>query len=75
MTQFLRAHGWFVIDSTTNFLFAKKEGVPGEQVYQSVKKEGILIRHFGTPGIEDFVRITIGTKPQMDALKKVMASI
>src|SRR5574344_289599 len=75
MTTFLREHGWFVISSTTNFIFAKKDGVSGEQAYQSVKKAGILIRHFATPGIEDFVRITIGTKPQMDALKKVMATI
>jgi histidinol-phosphate aminotransferase len=75
MTSFLRERGWFVIDSTTNFIFAKKEGHTGESVYQAVKKAGILIRHFATPGIEDFVRITIGTKAQMDALKIVMGEI
>lgn len=75
LTQFLRQKGWFVIDSKTNFIFAKKDGVPGEEIYQAVKKAGILIRHFSTPGIEQFVRITIGTHQQMELLKSTLAQI
>ncbi|MCR5217421.1 histidinol-phosphate transaminase [Treponema sp.] len=75
MTEFLRARGWFVIDSQTNFIFAKKDGLEGEKVYQTVKKAGILIRHFSTPGIEEFVRISIGTKEQMDSLKEAMKDL
>ena len=67
--------GFFVIDSKTNFVFAKKDGLTGESIYQAVKKEGILIRHFSTKGIEDFVRITIGTEEQMNALKKIMGNL
>ena len=74
-TDFLRQRGWFVIDSKTNFVFTKKDGLSGDAIYQSVKKAGILIRHFSTPGIEDFVRISIGTKEQMDMLKKVMEEL
>ncbi len=74
-TTFLRNRGWFVIDSSTNFVFTKKEGTSGTAIYEAIKKEGILIRHFNTPGIEDFVRITIGTHEQMDALKKIMEAI
>lgn len=74
-TSFLKEHGYFVIDSKTNFVFTKKDGVSGPQIYEAVKKAGILIRHFNTPGIEDFVRITIGTKEQMDALKKIMGEL
>ena len=44
----------------------------GEVVYQKIKQEGILVRHFNTPGIENFVRISIGTKEQMDKLDKVL---
>ena len=75
LTSFLKERGWFVIDSKTNFIFTKKDGTSGKEIYEAVKKAGILIRHFATPGIEDFVRITIGTKEQNDALKKVLASI
>ncbi|MBR6155300.1 MAG: histidinol-phosphate transaminase [Treponema sp.] len=74
-TEFLKKNGWFVIDSKTNFVFAKKEGHTGNEIYQHVKKNGILIRLFNTPGIEDFVRITIGTAEQMDVLKKTLAEI
>ncbi|MBR6078833.1 MAG: histidinol-phosphate transaminase [Treponema sp.] len=74
-TAFLRERGWFVIDSKTNFVFTKKDGLSGESIYQAVKKEGILIRHFSTPGIDDFVRITIGTHEQMASLKKILEAL
>ncbi len=67
--NFLQEKGFYVIKSQTNFLFAKKDGIKGEDLYKSIKERGILIRHFNTPGIEDFVRITIGTKEQMQKLK------
>ena len=74
-TSFLKEHGWFVIDSKTNFIFARKNGRSGDEIYQSAKKQGILIRHFNTKGIDDFVRITIGTKEQMQALKKALENL
>ena len=68
--NFLVQNGFYVLKSQTNFLFVKKEGLSGDDFYKRIKAEGILIRHFNTPGIQDFVRITIGTKEQMEALKK-----
>lgn len=73
--EFLKNSGWEVIPSETNFVLARKPGMPGESVYQKIKSQGILVRHFKTPGIEDYVRITIGTKDQMTQLKKVMETI
>lgn len=75
LIAFLKQKGWFVLDSKANFVFAKKEGVAGKEIYGKVKERGILIRHFDTKGIEDFVRITIGTKKQMDALKAALEDI
>ena len=69
---FLRGRGWFVTDSKTNFVFAKKAGVPGKEAYRAIKNAGILVRHFDTPGIEEFLRITVGTAEQMAALRGVM---
>ena len=68
--NFLKSQGFYVLESKTNFLFAKKEGMAGNDIYKKIKEKGILIRHFNTPGIEDFVRITIGTHQQMEELKK-----
>lgn len=71
-TAFLRERGYFVLDSSTNFVFTKKDGMGGKELYSRAKDAGILIRHFATPGIEDFVRISIGTHEQMEALKQVL---
>ncbi len=73
--EFLKAKNWTVLDSKTNFVFTKKEGLNGKDVYETVKRNGILIRHFNTPGIEDFVRITIGDKNQMNKLKTILEAL
>ncbi len=73
--NFLKDKGFYVIKSQTNFLFAKKDGIAGEDLYRGIKAEGLLIRHFKTPGIEDFVRITIGTKEQMAELRKAFEKV
>lgn len=68
-SDFLRERGFFVLPSSTNFLFAKKDGRSGRAMYEALKKEGILVRRFDTAGIEEFLRITVGTKEQMAALR------
>ncbi len=73
--DFLRSKNWFVLDSQTNFIFCKKDGVPGKETYQKIKEAGILVRHFDTPGIEEFLRITVGTHEQMQKLREVMETI
>ena len=66
---FLRNLGWQVLDSSTNFIFTTKPGVSGRHVYQVLKEAGILVRRFDTPGIEEYLRITVGTAQQMAQLK------
>ena len=51
-----------------NFLFAKHPAISGEALYRGLKARGVLVRHFEKPRIADYVRITIGTPEQMDAL-------
>ncbi len=57
--------GWHVLPSKANFLYAEKKGVPGKEIYLTLKERGILVRHFDIAGIEDFVRITVGTRDDM----------
>lgn len=73
--DFLKENGWIFIPSKTNFVLVKNPKVSGEKVYEEIKKQGILVRHFNTKGIEDYVRITIGTEEQMNALKAAMKMI
>lgn len=64
----LKKLGFTVLDSKSNFLFAKCPFIEGEKYYLTLKSMGILVRHFAKPPISDYVRITIGTTEQMDAL-------
>lgn len=57
--------GFEVLESKTNFLFAKSEKIGGKTLYEKLKRRGILIRHFDKERICDYNRITIGTMGQM----------
>ena len=73
--NFLQSKGFYVLKSQTNFLFAKHPEISGADLYKKIKEEGLLIRHFATPGIEDFVRITVGTPEQMEQLMSAIDNI
>ncbi len=64
----LKKRGFRVLDSKTNFLFAAHCTAGGEALYKALKADGILVRYFNKPRLSDFLRITIGTREQMDAL-------
>ena len=64
----LEKRGFVSTDSKANFLFVKSNKISGEQYYLSLKSKGVLVRHFKNDKIKDFVRITVGTKEQMDIL-------
>lgn len=63
----LRQRGFSVLPSQTNFLFIKKEGISGEELFQKLRAQKILVRHFNGRRICDYLRVTIGTDEQMDA--------
>ena len=74
-TNALRELGFFVPDSKANFIFARSEQINGGKLYRDLKERGILVRHFDKPRIENYVRITIGTREQMKALLKEIKAI
>ena len=71
----LRKRGYTVPQSKTNFLFITKDGFDARSVYQSLKEQKILIRHFNLPKIKNYLRITIGTDEQMDMLLDALNTI
>ena len=61
--------------SLTNFVFAKSEKISGEELYQKLRARGILVRHFSSPRICEYNRITVGTREQMEALIAAITEI
>lgn len=61
----LREMGISVTDSHTNFLFVSLEGLSGEELYQRLKQRNILVRRWNQPRIENWCRVTVGTREQM----------
>lgn len=60
--------GFTMTDSSANFLFAKSDKMDGGDLYRLLKEKGILVRHFDAPRISPYLRITIGTMAEMEAL-------
>ncbi|MCR5275515.1 MAG: histidinol-phosphate transaminase [Clostridiales bacterium] len=66
-TEALRELGFSVPDSSANFIFAKvPEGIDAESLYKNLRARGILVRYFKTEGLDDRLRITIGTPEDME---------
>ncbi len=60
--------GFEYLDSDANFIFARNDKISGEDYYLKLKENGVLVRHFSDQKITDYVRITVGTRAQMDVL-------
>lgn len=60
--------GFTFPESKANFIFASHNKVPAEEIFQEAKKEKIYVRYFKKPRIDNYLRITIGTDEQMQAL-------
>ena len=36
-------------------------------MYRALKQRGVLVRYWDKPALRNYVRVTIGSRPQMDA--------
>lgn len=64
----LKQLGFQVPDSQTNFLFATPPKPNAEAIYLALKERGILVRYFKQPGLNNRLRITVGTPEQNQSL-------
>ena len=67
--------GFDTLPSLTNFVFTKNSAIPGKELYLRLKAKGILVRHFDTPRLNSYVRVTIGSKEQMAAFIRTIKEI
>ena len=75
----LKQIGFQLTDSKANFLFAMHPQADGKEIYLRLKKKGVLIRHFDTPRLCRYNRITVGNREQMEIflskLKEVLEEL
>lgn len=71
----LSALGFETLPSTANFIFTRHPKHAGAMLYQALRDRGIIVRHFKSPRIEEFLRITIGTDEQSAELVSALQEI
>lgn len=73
LTAELTALDYNVLPSHANFVFARPKEGNASAVASALREQGIIVRHFNKPRINEYLRITVGTAEQnqrlIDALK------
>lgn len=64
----LQELGFTFPDSKTNFIFATHPKIQAAELFADLKKSGIYVRYFDKPRINNYLRITVGTDEEMQAL-------
>lgn len=62
----LKRLGFSFRDSRTNFIFAARESVPAVQIFDALREKHIFVRHFSQKRIDNYLRISIGTREEME---------
>ncbi|PCJ63091.1 MAG: histidinol-phosphate transaminase [Candidatus Hydrogenedentota bacterium] len=76
MTDGLRELGFDVPDSHCNFVLATRHGIPtAKNIMEMLRENNILVRHFELPGLENSLRISVGTDEEIDRLFTALQDI
>lgn len=67
--------GFRVLPSQTNFILAKPPLFPAKGWLQKLRDRKILVRWFSAPEVSDYLRITIGTAAEAEALTRAARAI
>ena len=75
LIQALKDMGFIVGGSETNFILAQCAECSAEEVHAQLANRRIYVRYFNLPGLDDKLRITVGTKEQNDKLVAALRDI
>lgn len=71
----LAKRGFKFTDSKTNFVFASPSKVSAKELFTELKKRNIFVRFWDKDIIRDYLRISIGTDEEMQALMQAIDEI
>lgn len=79
LTDGLRDIGFDVPESSSNFVLAQCKNCDAENIYKSLVDRKIYVRYFKLDGLEDKLRITVGTQKDnhqlLCSLKEILSNI
>ena len=68
LTERLAAMGFRVLPSSANFVFCTHDAMNAADIMARLREKGIIVRRFGGERIKNWLRITVGTDAETDAL-------
>jgi histidinol-phosphate aminotransferase len=71
----LGSRGFRVLPSAANFLFASHGSRPAAELFRELRERQVIVRYFDRPRINNFLRISIGTEEECDALLAALDEI
>ncbi|MCL5278536.1 MAG: histidinol-phosphate transaminase [Planctomycetes bacterium] len=78
LSEQLRSLGFAVPDSRSNFVFARVADDSAARIHEQLAQRNIFVRYWNAPGIQDKLRISVGTKEQnaklISALKEILSA-
>jgi len=75
LTEQLRGMGFEMPESSSNFVFAEHKTSNAKEIYDKLVERNIYVRYWDLPGIENKLRISVGTKEQNDTLLSALKEI
>ncbi len=60
--------GFEVLPSAANFVLARHPARAARELFAGLRAQGIIVRYFDLPRIDEYLRISIGTQEQCDEL-------
>lgn len=67
--------GFSFTDSKSNFIFASHSSRPAKEIFEALKERSIYVRYWNKPRIGNYLRISIGTREEMDSLFAALKEI
>jgi len=71
----LKELGFSVLESHGNFVLAQPNSSSAESLYLALKERGILVRYFKQAGLDNKLRISVGTEEENTLLIEALASL
>lgn len=75
LVEQLQGKGFEVLPSAANFIFARHPKHDAAGLAAKVREQGVIVRHFKQERIAQFLRITIGTPEQNQALVEALGEL